>query len=150
MKYAAKEEASIIGELRNSILKGKGNEAGILGELAVCLLKSESFTRVNTYDYDVLGENGSKWDVKTKQRTVPIRPHFYASVADFNTKQRCDGYIFVSVYDDTAQVIGWIWKKDFYEKATFYKKGDVDPSSHDGWKFRADCYNLSYSELNLV
>jgi hypothetical protein len=148
MRQAAQEESNILGELKNSILKGKGNEAGILGEIVVSLLKS--FTRVNTYDYDIIGEDGSRWDVKTKQRTVPVQPHFYATVADFNTSQKCDGYIFVSIYGDIAQIIGWVWKEQFYKKATFYKKGDIDPTSHDGWKFRADCFNLPYSELNLV
>lgn len=148
MRAEAKKEAGKLGELRNSIMKGEGNEVGILGELAVASL--DNFGRLNNYDYDVIAVDYSVWDVKTKQRTVPARPNYNATVANYNTKQECDGYIFVSVYEDTAQIVGWIKKEDFYEKATFYKKGEVDPFSDLGWTFRADCYNLPYSGLRSI
>jgi hypothetical protein len=148
MKLIAKAKAKKLGKLKDSILEGKGNEAGILGEIAVASLPQ--FSRVNTYDYDVVGVDGRKWDVKTKQRNVPIQPHYHGTVADFNTKQKCNGYIFVSVYGDTAQIVGWILRGAFYKKAKFYKEGELDPSSDLGWKFRADCYNLPYKELKPI
>ncbi len=148
MRAEAKKEAGILGKLRNSIMEGEGNEVGILGELAVASL--DNFIRLNNYDYDVVAKDYSFWDVKTKQRTVPVRPSYNATVADYNTGQECYGYIFVSVYEDTAQIVGWIKKEDFYEEATFYKMGEVDPSSDLGWTFRADCYNLPYSGLRSI
>lgn len=145
MRKIARDEAKELGKLKNSILGGKGNETGVLGELAVVSL--DGFSRLNSYHYDVVSGNEKKWDVKTKKRNVAVLPHYFATVAEANTVQLCHGYIFVSIYDDIAQIIGSIGKEDFYRKATFFKKGDLDPSSDLGWTFRANCYNLPYTEL---
>ena len=37
-------------------------------------------------------------------------------------------------------------KIDYLKRATFLKKGEVDPSNN--WKVRTDCYNLPINELN--
>ena len=36
-------------------------------------------------------------------------------------------------------------KDEYFKKATFLKKGDVDPSNN--YTVRADCYNLKINEL---
>ena len=41
-----------------------------------------------------------------------------------------------------------IKKNDFYDKAKFGKKGDIDPNGNGKWCFRADCYNLLIKELS--
>ena len=106
----------------------------------------------DTYDYDVTYGDGTKVDVKTKERTVPPRENYNCTVADFNTKQKCDEYAFVSVLNDhsTAWYLGKISKKDFYKEAKFYKEGELDPDSppNAGFYFRADCYNIPISKLN--
>lgn len=145
MRKIARDEAKELGKLKNSILGGKGNETGVLGELAVVSL--DGFSRLSSYHYDVVSGDEKKWDVKTKKRSVPVLPHYHATVADFNTTQLCYGYIFVSIYDDIAQIIGCMKKEDFYKKANFYKLGEPDPSSNYSWAFKADCYNIRYSEL---
>jgi hypothetical protein len=83
----AKEEAKKIGVLNNSILEGKGNAHGILGEIIVADYINAD--RANTYDYDLV-RNGRTVDVKTKQCTSKPDPSYYCSVANYNTSQDCE------------------------------------------------------------
>ena len=135
--------------LNNSIRKGEGSLVAYIGEeVAKAVLGGEI---EDTYDYDL--RYGSKTvDVKTKERTVPPRPNYNCTVADFNTKQGCDEYAFVSVLNDysTAWYLGKISKKDFYKEAKFYKKGELDPDSPPSkdFYFKADCYNIPISKLD--
>lgn len=148
----AKVHAKEIGKLRNSIRGGGGNIVGSLGEI-VCA-DHFGWNHDNTYDYDLVTPDGRKIDVKTKDRTVRPSGHFFASVADYNTTQECDYYLFCS--SDTPSglmyVIGIVKKDQFYEMAQFNKKGELDTSApeHFDWRFRADCYNLPYENLNPI
>jgi hypothetical protein len=152
----AEKKAKDIGKLRNSITKGDGNVAGIIGELIA--LKALNLTSSNwksdvSYDYDIIDNDGLKWDVKTKRRTVQPKPYHNCSVADYNTSQKCDRYLFVSLLNlEEGFVLGWITPKEFYDKSIFYKKGEVDPTSppHKIFKFTADCYNLENKYLNKL
>jgi hypothetical protein len=146
----AKEKAEEIGSLNNSIRGGDGNLIGCLAEI-VCADKL-GWSLSNTYDYDcVCGE--FKIDVKTKERGVPPRGNYFASVADYNTTQKCSHYAFCStIGKGTVFILGIIDKEEFYDKATFFKKGDYDPNSSttDAFYFTADCYNLEYSKLRQI
>jgi hypothetical protein len=42
-------------------------------------------------------------------------------------------------------LLGYKNKKDFFNEATFNKKGTLDIN---GWDFKDDCYNLEISKLN--
>ncbi len=143
----AKEKADEMGTLRNSITEGEGNLAGFIGEILFCnYLKG---TQQNTYDYDII-KGGIKWDVKTKRCTSPPKNHYECSVAAFNTRQRCDNYCFVRiVYNDDnwgdAYLLGWMPKEEYFEKAHFLRKGEIDPANN--FKVKADCYNLPISSL---
>jgi hypothetical protein len=144
MLYEAQEKASELGILNHSILKGKGNFTGFLGEqIALQVLGGEW---CNTYNYDIILD-GKRIDVKTKQTTVKPLPHYECSVAAYNTKQDCDEYAFVRVLKDYT--VGWflgsISKKEYFEMARFLRKGDIDPSND--FTVRADCYNLSIDSL---
>ena len=108
----ARIKAKDMGALRNSLLKGGGNIAGFLGEQIALEYLNGEWT--NTYDYDIILQNGMKVDVKTKQTTVTPLPHYACSVAKLNTKQKCDAYAFVRVTKDFTK--GWylgIITKDF-------------------------------------
>ena len=145
----ARLRASKLPLLRNSIRKGKGSVVAYIGEeVAKAILKG---IIEDTYDYDII-YNRTKVDVKTKERTVAPKLNYNCTVADFNTGQNCDEYAFVSVLSNLkyAWYLGKIDKKQFYEKATFYKEGQVDPDSPPNkiFKFRADCYNIATSELS--
>ena len=100
----------------------------------------------DTYDYDIIYQN-TKVDVKTKERTVAPKSYYECSVADFNTKQACDEYAFVSVLNTLKEAwyLGKISKLDFYKKATFHRKGEVD--TNNNFTFKADCYNIPISLL---
>jgi hypothetical protein len=136
--------------INNSIRNREGGLVGYIGEALVLHLEGGAIK--DTYDYDVVSSKGVKIDVKTKERKVAPRANYNCTVANFNTKQKCDRYSFVSVLDDykTAWYLGSISKEDFYKKAIFYKQGDLDPDSSPRYpfKFTADCYNIKVNQLD--
>jgi len=146
----AEQRAADLPLLNNSIRKGKGGLVAYIGEALVLHLEGGEIK--DTYDYDLIDRNGVKIDVKTKERKVAPRANYNCTVADFNTKQKCDRYAFVSVLDDkkTAWYLGSISKEEFYKKAVFRKKGEFDPDSPPtrDFYFTADCYNVRVSELD--
>ena len=144
----AEKKSIEMGILRNSIRNGEGNLAGFLGEEVVLAAFPESIS-ANTYHHDVLFGDYTI-EVKTKDRTVPCRLDYEGSVANFNTSQRSDVYVFVSLLRNKTiythgYVAGVIDKNEYFKKAIHLKVGDVDPSN--GWKVKAECFNLRYSEM---
>ena len=107
------DRAKTLPLLNNSIREGKGAVVAYLGEAVVKKVLDGDIK--DTYDYDIVYGDDIKVDVKTKERTVPPRENYNCTVADFNTKQECDEYAFVSVLNDhsTAWYLGKISKKDF-------------------------------------
>ena len=146
-----KARAEKLPLLNNSIRKGEGAVVAYIGEAVVERVLSGKIE--DTYDYDIVYGDNVKVDVKTKERTVPPREHYNCTVADFNTKQECDEYAFVSVLNDHSTVwyLGKISKDDFYKEAKFYKEGELDPDSPPStdFYFKADCYNIPISKLNV-
>ena len=144
------EQLFQFNKLKNSITEGDGNLAGALGEIIVCdEYKGE---QANTYDYDLI-INGFKIDVKTKRISNNLSPKktWNATVPNFNTTQKCDYYCFVNLRNnfEVGFINGFITKEDFYEKASFREKGEIDPSGNGVWRFKADCYNLSIVNLKM-
>lgn len=142
----ARSKATELGVLKNSIIRGKGNIAGFIGEqIALHCIGGEW---QNTYEYDILTSDGRRIDVKTKQTSVQPLPEYDCSIAKYNTKQKCDFYAFVRVKRDLT--IGWylgmLGKQEYFDKARFLKKGTVDPSNN--YKVQADCYNVKIEDLN--
>jgi len=136
-----------LGSLRGSIESGDGNVAGRFGELVFQDLFGGRIA--DEYDYDLV-YNGFTIDVKTKRRTVGAKPHYEASIADWNPDQDCDLYYFMSVRvgDDPyrhVDLLGYISPDDYHDAATFHEAGDRDPAN--GFRFSADCYNLPYNKL---
>ena len=132
--------------LRGSITKGKSNIYGALGEVIV----SDYFNNMNvefksTYDYDMI-INGYKVDVKTKHTTVTPKENYNCSISSFNTRQKCDYYFFLRINKNLkeAYMLGYIKKDEFFKKAVFNKKGELDIN---GWSFKDDCYNLEIKYL---
>ena len=146
MRQKADHKAFMLGELNNSILRGNGSHSGYLGEMIVVGVLGGKLA--NTFDYDIVLDDGTRVDVKTKRTSSPPLPYYSCSVAKFNTRQDCDAYAFVRVkYDlSVGWYLGYINKNDFYLKATEHKRGEHDPSN--GFIFHADCYNLSIGELD--
>ena len=148
MVDAARKKAEELGVLRNSITQGAGNIAGFLGEFIV--EKATGAKIANTRDYDVTRLDGKTADVKTKRCGSKPAPHFECSVADFNTRQKCDFYVFVRVLNDFSKgwIVGELPKEEYFQKATFIQQGQYDPSNK--WRCKADCYNVAISKLNEV
>jgi hypothetical protein len=138
-----------------SIRKGQGHYFAKIAELAVA--EKMGWKHIDTFhaDTEATLENGEgrKIELKVKERTVPPRGNYNATVAAANTKQVCDYYLFCStIKDDVVYVVSIIPKKEFMDRATFRKKGELDPDGPRGqnWKFRADCYNMPYEDMRQV
>lgn len=150
MKNKALAKAEEMGKLRNSITSGDGNLAGFIGEEVANSLIGGEVT--NTYDYDIV-KDGRKYDVKTKRCTSPPKKYYDCSVAAFNTKQRCDEYVFVRIENvngkwGRAWVLGAYPKENYFKDARFLKKGNRD--GNNGFIVKADCYNMRIDQLKDV
>ncbi len=144
----AEQKAAELPRLRNSIRGGGGNVIGFLGELLTA--RALGIPISNTYDYD-LCVNGHTWDVKSKRCTSPPLAHYNVNVAAASGHQQPDYYFFVRVDDglQDAWLIGGIDRETFYERATFYRSGEIDPHG-SGFRFRCDCWNLPAFRLLTV
>jgi hypothetical protein len=144
----AKTKANQMGKLNNSITKGQGNIAGFLGEEIVLNYLNENDN--NSYDYDLVLKDGRKVDVKTKRTTVKPRTNYDCSVAAFNTKQKCDVYIFCRILNDMSRgwILGYKDKKDYFDEARFMKKNQIDPANN--FRVKADCYNVAIEDLESI
>ena len=145
MMEDASTRAKELGVLKNSISKGMGNVAGMLGEEIV--LKVLGGELKSSYEYDIILPDGSTTDVKTKLTSVPPLPEYSCSVSAYNIHQKCDSYTFVRVKKDLT--IGWylgtISKLDFFNKARFVEKGSYEGSNN--YRAKASCYNCRISAL---
>ena len=135
--------------LKGSVTKGKGNIYGALGEIIVqdyYLSKGKDVNYVGSYDYDLI-INEYKIDVKSKVTSVIPKGNYNCCVYSYNTRQKCDYYMFVRIKFDLTigYILGGIKKEEFYNKAIFNKKGDYDGN---GYYFLGDCYNLKIKELS--
>lgn len=143
--------ADQVPDLKNSIRGRKGRIVGALGEIAFSVLADlEPFTHA-TYDYDFIYD-GLRYDVKTKDRTVPVRPTYEASAYAKNIQQDYDIYVACSLFRDKATqmyqsvtIIGWITKEDYKTHSTFLPVGSIDPSN--GWEVAEACYNCDYKHF---
>jgi hypothetical protein len=145
MLVEARDKAAEMGQLRNSIIRGAGNIAGFIGEAIAQQVLGGKLC--NTYDYDLVLDDGTKVDVKTKQTGYVPLPSYDCSIAALNTKQDCDYYAFVRVKNDFS--VGWylgVYNKEQYMKdAVFMQKGTIDPSN--GYTVKSDCYNIKIDQL---
>jgi hypothetical protein len=151
MNKVAEKKAEALGRLKNSIRKGEGNITGFLGEMAANKIVKGKIVSGTSFDYDIV-KDGKTYEVKTKARNVVPRSDYNATVCAKNTRQDCDNYLFASLCPlknpTTAYIMGWIPKKEFYDKAFYLEKGQIDPGSN--WPAQEDCYNVKYSELNSM
>ena len=145
MLVTARDKAAEMGKLRNSIINGAGNIAGFIGEAIAQQIMGGVLT--NTYEYDLILDNGKTVDVKTKQTSVKPLDTYECSIAGLNTTQECDCYAFVRVKNDFS--VGWFLgvydKKQYMLDSIFMKKGTIDTSN--GYTVKSDCYNLKIHKL---
>ena len=149
----SRKRAIELGTLHKSFTRGRGNETGMQGEYAVATFV-KAVAAEDTYDYDLVSPLGVKIEVKTKgtTRKDAPEPHYMATVATANTKQACDVYVFCRALKTRSDfllgkvwVMGYMLREEFYSKAVFYKKGDMDPSN--GYLVQQDCWNVPIGDL---
>ena len=143
----AKKESVEMGSLNGSITGGKGNIAGLLSEIVISN-RIDRMNRANTYDYDLIDIiDNKKYDVKAKRTNYTPRLDYECSIADWNTKQECDGYIFTRItYEyDKLWLLGYLNKKNYFSLAKFHKTGEYDSSNN--FTFKANCWNVKIKEL---
>lgn len=146
MLQRAKSKAEEMGRIRNSILRGKGNVAGFIGEEMV-LKAFNNFKSNNTYDSDVLFRV-VHFEIKTKRcNSIPL-PNYACSVASSNISQKAPYYIFCRVLNtmDKGWIVGYMNKEIYFKKAIFLKKGDKDPYDPK-FTVKADCFNVPILKL---
>ncbi len=147
---AAKEMASDMGLLRNSITSGDGSVAGFISEIIAA--RHLGGVVSNTYDYDVIAD-GVTYDVKCKRCTSPPKPYYDVSIANYNTTQECDRYLFTRVgyvngVFGHCYLLGFMAPSEYYSKARKLYKGQQD--GDNGYIVKADCYNLQVSQLRSL
>ena len=84
MLIKARAKSVEMGKIHNSILRGRGNMSGFIGEQIALNVLGGRWE--NTFDYDLVVDN-LKVDVKTKQTSVMPLPHYERSIAKLNTQQ---------------------------------------------------------------
>jgi|TARA_R110000744_G_scaffold110231_7_gene207982 hypothetical protein len=151
MKQRAWSKSREMGTLKNSITSGGGNIAGFLGEqVANEVLKGEV---TNTYNYDIVGKGGVRYDVKTKRCTSQPKDYYECSIAALQIKQDCDHYVFVRIENingkwGRAWVLGSYDKESYFKDAKFLKEGQIDGDNN--FRVRADCYNIAIKDLKRI
>lgn len=88
--------------------------------------------------------------MKTKATSVKPLDIYDCSVTSCNATQKCDIYVFTRIIKtyEKGWVLGWLTTEDYFKKARFLKKGDIDPSNK--YTVKADCYNVAINELNNI
>jgi len=156
MVARAKTKAKSLGSINNSIRKGEGNIVGYLGEEIVAhYMKADIISNdegTEKYNYDLV-KDGKKIEVKSKERTVPPKGYYDASVAETSRHQKTDIYVFTSIQCNGGEPVrAWICgqkdAKEYFEQARFYAKGDIDPSNN--FEVLTDMHNMPYKDLDPV
>jgi hypothetical protein len=148
----ARKDAKLMGVLRDSFSKGRGNGPGNMGELLVHAHIKGTRCGNSSYTHDIEMENGLRVDVKTTIAAAPPEMHYVARVygPEKNKEKlssKCDVYYFVRCNTalTLATIVGWLPAREFIEKAMFTPKGHVNPE--DGKLTFSDEFSLHISEL---
>jgi uncharacterized protein with LGFP repeats len=143
----AADKSREMGRIKNSITGGEKNLIGFLGEEIVAKYLKGKVS--NTYEYDVI--LGDKLiEVKTKDTTAYPKKGYEVSVAGFNTRQKCNYYVFTRILSDLSVgwILGYMSRKEYYEKARKMTKDEVDGTNN--FVVKADCWNMFISDLKPI
>jgi hypothetical protein len=126
---------------------GFGTYYGCLGEILVSDYLNCKI--IDDYEYDLVHLN-YKFDVKTLICNTTPKQNYECQVAKYY-QQDCDGYIFTRILKDSTLgwIVGWIFKKDFLDKAKIVGKDQVreDKTNH---VYNGDFDIVLISELNEI
>ena len=112
---------------------GSGQTAQLWGERAFdCWTKqhriNSSYKDTHSYDFLLTTREGAevRVDVKTKDRTVAMQPHFNVAVYAYQSDFDCDLYVFANMAPNAVCLLGWHTKHDFWRDCIHVKKGEPD------------------------
>lgn len=151
INYEALERACIRDEsldtFRGSVTEGRARIFGFLGEELFKRLYPKA-EHCDTYDFDFLLD-GWSIDVKsTSSISAPLGSH-YTNIYDWNLSQKCQIYIFCTILKDFSKAFftGWLFKNEFFAKASHIKKGDRI-NNNPRFICRADSHQVRNDSLN--
>jgi hypothetical protein len=142
--------AAEVGVLNGSITENQRCPYGLTFQKS--FIRMMGHLPSDTFDWDSVDPvTRSTHDEKGKFTRCRPLPYFTATVANFNTRQRCDFYQFGRVAEDfrTAWYVGWLPKAQFRALAKPAKLNELDPADPRGWKHKADCWNVEISQLMM-
>lgn len=147
----ALDRASKVPALRNSDTQNHGTKIAALSDLMVEKTWGGRIVSDMSFDFDWISPKLYLFEIKAKERNVVPQPWHNCAVKEYNTKQRCDYYLFTSIFADYSRgwILGYVSKKDFFEQARFFEKGQVDDDPRgDKYVFPSSCYNLKIEQLS--
>ena len=121
---------------------------GALGEIVVAdYLGTTPHNDKEIYNYDMLW-NGQRVEVKTMNLYNPPKNTTDCCTTTYYD-QKCDMYFFVGLLHDKSKawIEGYIYSKEFYDKADYIKKGTV---RGDGFKYKWDNWVVKVKDLVSV
>ena len=140
----------------------QARQVGTVGELITTRLMADAgvaFANDYRTSHDLRLANGDRVEIKTKERSVALRPSHDCSAPAYNHEhQRVEWYVFASALrrDGTKAdpAIGRLWRVEvagvisgarFRRTATLWRKGETDPAN--GTTFWTDCLNVKVADL---
>ena len=171
MIQRAYEKSLALGSINNSILKGKGNTAGYLGEEAVAayikavIMSSDEGS--DKYNHDLIVDNHKykKIEVKTKRRKYDPKPSWQVSIAKTSRHQKPDLYIFTSItfgrhkgegrnkvyyQPKSIWITGQMEPEEYFSKARLCERGKPDPDKRgrtNDFETHVEMYNMNIEDL---
>lgn len=145
IKEKARSKTLEMPTLKDSVTENGRVYIGFVGEEVANLVLKGS--ERNTYDYDLILDNGKTVDVKSKKISRKPLPHYEVSIYGFNTRQQCDYYAFVMINEELGKAwfVGTYPKQDYFRDARFIPKGSVEGPNK--LTFKSNCYNMPISQL---
>ena len=150
MVQEALDRAALVPVLRNSDTNGHGQKIAALSDLMVQKTWGGRILSDKSYDFDWISPKLFLFEIKAKERNVVPQPWHNCAVKEYNTKQKCDYYLFTSIFGDYSRgwILGYIKKESFFDLAEYYKSGEIDPDPRgDKYAFPSSCHNLKIEKL---
>ena len=93
---------------------------------------------------------GLRADVKSMNRKVDTKPYYVNNVYDVQLNHNSEAYIFTSLNTKKSNlsICGWVTKKQFVERAKFYKKGTMRERGNGPFPLEADNWEIENKDLN--
>lgn len=121
--------------------------AGVLAEIIFQRLYPDAERISNTDRQADFVLDDLRVDVKCKKRNFKPLDYYEVSVLDYQKDFDVDFYYFFS-YNAKTQVLyqlGYISKEDYFKKAVFMQRGQIDTSNN--YEVKEDCWNLKINQL---